>query len=262
MLDFLYRISDLSVFLIIAAFIIVFSLLLIILNKIFIFYKFNYKDNTPTASIASLIGIIYGVMVGFLCLYLLNNQDHASNAALNEGIAAANIYRESKWLKEPVQHQIQADLKTYLEKVITVEWPAMSEGKSPDRSDGDIINKMSNELMHYSIITQGDAIIVTDLLQEIKSLFKGRQERVQMSQTQLSPDLWLVILIGTILIIVINYAFRVNFYLHIFSITAFAIMATSVVFILVTLDRPFQGEFVVEPTAVRAVLDFMNQNSA
>lgn len=261
MLEFLYHISDTQVFLFMVVITVIFSLLLIVLNKIFIFYKLRYKDNTTTASISSLIGIIYGVLAGLVCLYLMTNNDHASDAALSEGTAAANIYHGSRWLKEPLQQQLQTELRNYITNVITVEWPEMTTGKTVDVENSYNITKMSDALIKYPIITQADVMIVNNLIQEIKNLYKARQQRIQLSETELSPDIWLVILISTILIIVINYAFRVNFYLHVFSITIFAIMAASILFLLVTLDRPFQGEFIVEPDALKSVLNLMNHDA-
>ncbi len=260
MLDFFYKISDTYVFLFMIVITTTFSLLLIFLNKYFIFYKLRYKDNTVTASVGSLIGIIYGVLIGFIWLYLINVNDHASAAALHEGTAAANVYRDSKWLNQPQQRLIQDKLSAYINNVTTIEWPAMSDGQRPHDGNGYIINDMSDILKTYKIITPADNIIVTDLLQELKTLLNARQDRILVSQQGLSSNIWVVILLGTILIIVINYAFRVNFYLHIFSITAFSIMAASVLFLLITLDRPFQGEFVVQPDALQAVQAMMKHD--
>lgn len=254
MLDIFYHMSDIAVFICMVVFSIVFTLFSILISRYVIFYKLRYKDNTTTASIAALLGIIYGVLVGFISLYLLTNQDHASSAALNEGIATANIYRDSQWLKEPTRSKLQAILKQYIETAITVEWRDMMDGKNPLDDNSYAIDQLSAVLQTYPLATQADVFVVSDMLQEIKALFKGRQERIQMSQTQLSPEIWAVILLSTVLIIVINYAFRVSFYVHTFTITVFAIMAASILFLLVTLDRPFRGEFNVKPTALQAVL--------
>lgn len=260
MLDFMFKLTDTHVFLLMVSITIAFSWVLIIFNKYYIFPKLKYKNNTITASVSSLIGIIYGVLAGFVCLYLINNNDHASRAVLNEGVSAANIYRDSKWLKEPYQHQLQTTLKTYINNVISTEWPQMKKGEHPDKTDGYLITQMSDQLIHYPILSQADNLIVTDLVQEISTLFTARQDRIEMSESHLSPEIWQVLIIGTILLIVINYAFRVNFYLHLFSVTTFSIMAASVLFLLVTLDRPFQGEFVVEPNSLDAVLDLMKRD--
>lgn len=260
MLDFLYQISDTYTFLILAAVTTLISIILIVINKYFIFYKHKYRDNTITASTASLIGIIYGVLVGFICLYLMSNNDHAVHAVLQEGSAAANIYRDTQWLKQPTQNNIQILLKQYITNVISSEWQAMQDGKSPHQGNSILINKMSQELFHYPLSVPSDNLIISDLIKETKALFNGRQERINHSLQQLSPEIWFVILIGTTLLIVINYAFRVNFYLHLFSITAFSIMAASMIFLLITLDRPFQGEFAVGSEPLQAVLTLMEND--
>jgi len=262
MFDFLYGLSDMSVFVLMAFATIAFSLLFVVLNKFFKFYKLKYIDNTTTASVASLIGIVYGVLAGFLCLYLLNNQDHASNAALDEGTAAANIYHESRWLNNPYQKQIQAYLKTYLSVAINKEWPEMAKGNLPHRDNAYLIAEMSDSLISYPITTLRDALVINNIKQDIRSLLKGREERIEMGGSQLTSGIWNVIILSTALIIIINYAFRVNFKLHIFGLTSFALMAASVLFLLVTLDRPFEGEFAVAPDALNTVLDSMTHDGA
>jgi hypothetical protein len=82
-----------------------------------------------------------------------------------------------------------------------------------------------------------------------------------MSYSILAPEIWEVIILGTILIIAINYAFRVSFYLHLFGTFTFAIMAASMLFLLVTLDTPFQGEFAVTPDSIKDVAIFINSKS-
>src|SRR5579872_4471129 len=254
MLNYLYQLSDLSIFMILSFLTISLSVASILLSKRLIFFRLRYRDNTTISSISSLIGIIYGVLVGFIALYLIDNNDRASNAVLQEANAVANIYRDSQWLKVPTQKQIREQLGSYLNKVIHIEWPLMREGKEADLGGDFIIQNISNALKNYPTRKGMDTLIVQDLLTELKTLYNARHERISMSISQLSPELWVVILIGTVLIIGINYAFRVNFYLHLFATSAFAIMAASMLFLLVTLDRPFQGEFSIEPDAFQAVL--------
>ncbi len=257
MLDSLYGLQDFTIFLILIGITTSVSVVSIILSKRFIFYRLKYRDNATIASISSLIGIIYGVLVGFLALYLLDNNDHASNAVLREANSAANIYRQSQWLRDPVKSEMKEQLESYIDKVIKIEWPLMRKGKDVDVAGDGIIQKISETLKTYSPQTSIDNFILQDLLTELKTLYSARHDRINMSTAELSPALWEVILIGTILIIGINYAFRVNFFLHLFGISAFAIMASAMLFLLVTLDRPFQGEFIIEPDALGTVLNFM-----
>ncbi len=254
----LYSLSDLSIFFILVAATITISILAVLFDKHFVFEKLRYKDNPTIGSISSLIGIIYGVLVGFVALYLINNQDHASVAVQREASASANIYEGSKWLPEPYQTLLQKDITRYIQTVINKEWPRMSnfETVSPD---GDyIIEKILADLKPYAPASTSEAVNLQNLLTSANSLYDARHARIGISSSQLSPELWEVIMIGTILIIAINYAFRVNFSLHLFATCSFAVMAASMLFLLVTLDRPFQGEFVVGPGAFQQVLNLEN----
>lgn len=257
MLEFLYHLSDLAIFFLLIIMTIAISLFSIILSKRLILTRLRYRDNATIASISSLIGIIYGVLVGFIALYLIDNNDHASDAVLREASAVANVYRESQWLKPPIPAEIHTQMEAYVATVINKEWPLMRDGSDAEEEGDFIIQRVSSLLRNYPIVTETDKIIVQDLLGELKALYNSRHERISLSRAQLSPELWEVVLVGTILIIGINYAFRVNFFLHLFGISAFAIMAASMLFLLVTLDRPFRGEFAIQPDAFWAVQRFM-----
>lgn len=261
--EFLYDLSDLAIFLFLVGVTITISALAVVINKRFIFRKLHYKDNPTIGSISALIGIIYGVLVGFIALYLINNQDHASDAVLREANAAANIYQASGWLTEPAQASVKNDMRDYLQIVIQKEWPLMRAFKPvSDKAGDNTIRKIFNDLEVFAPANSAQFAILQNLLTQINALHDARHERLTLSSAQLSPELWEVILVGTILIIAINYAFRVNFTLHLFAVSSFAIMAASMLFLLITLDRPFQGEFVITPDALQEVLDLATGKTA
>lgn len=256
MLSYFYRLPEFYVFLILALFTLSISAFFIIINKYFIYEKLDYQDNPTISSFCSLIGIIYGVLMGFLCLYLINNQDHAAQSVQNEANAAANIYIESRWLSAPTQAKVQDGVRHYLNEVINNEWPLMNRFEKVGFEGDHIILNIANDL-NYTRASSNDSALIRSLLTSIKELYNARHSRIDMSYITLPSELWEVILIGTILIIAINYAFRVNIYLHLFGTMTFAIMAASMLFLLVSLDTPFQGEFAVTPRALTQVLDLM-----
>lgn len=258
MLDFLYQTSNFTIFIILSSVAMAISIISVFFSKRYIFYRLKYRDNATIGSISSLIGVIYGVLGGLMALYLLNNNNQACDAVVREADNIANIYRSSQWLNGPQQGQIRLELENYINQVVQVEWPLMRQGKKIDLAGDFIIQRISKILKTYSIQNNSELLIMQNLLTEVNMLYHARHTRINLSFLQLTPQLWGVILIATILIIGINYAFRVNFYLHLFAISAFAIMAASMLFLLVTLDRPFQGEFIIEPDAFNVVLDLIH----
>jgi hypothetical protein len=99
--------------------------------------------------------------------------------------------------------------------------------------------------------------MLINLLDDIKALHYARDQRIQLSKNSLSTEIWDVVLIGTFLTIIINFFFKMSYRIHLVALLAEIIMAGSIIFLLITLDTPFQGEYVVQPEAFQTLLNRM-----
>ena len=167
------------------------------------------------------------------------------------------MFRDSKFLKDPARGKILLQLNNYIDQVINVEWPLMVKGQNVNDTDfrGSLyLENISSELFGYGAANSSQSLLVTDMLSQINQLHDARQQRIRMSLSFLNGEIWLVIIIGTILTIGIN---CLDIYLHIVALCIAALMASSVIFLLVTLDRPFQGEFAIKPDAFFSVKHYI-----
>lgn len=230
------------------------SLLGILIVRKFIPLDLRYKDNPVIGTMSSLIGVIYGVLASFMAVYLINNISYTADAVQREANAVADIYRDSKWLRNPTRDVFQKNITSYIRQVTDQEWPLMRAGKPIPQAGDHIIDRLSVGLNHYPIQTASDSLIVADELVTIRMLYGARHQRIHMSYSSLNPNIWAVILIGTILMIGINYLFEMNFLLHAFTVSAASIMASSMIFLLIVLDRPFQDEFLIDSLALQSTV--------
>lgn len=256
--SFLYHLPDTYIFLVLSVTIIAVSILAIYIVKKTIPADLRYKDNPVIGNMSAFVSIIYGVLAGLTALYLINNINYTADAVEHEANAVANIYRDSLWLKKDFRETIHASIRRYLERVINIEWPEMKKGEPLSDSDESVIDDISAQLSTYPVTTRSELIIIRELLQDVKTLYDSRQQRIHMTFAALNPQIWIVIAMGTILTLAINFLFGMNFYMHIFVIVAAGLMATSMLYLLITLDKPFQGEFVIEPDAFVAILKHMD----
>jgi hypothetical protein len=256
------QLSDLAIFILLAGIAIVISIIAIFLVKKTMPLDFRYKDNSVIANTSSLINVLYGVLAGLAALYLINNNGYTSDAVQREASAVANVYRASLYLGGVNKMEIRNDIIKYLQDVINVEWPLMEQGKRIDEAGDEIIDKIYAEIHQSPHVNTSDVMQQLDVLQEVKLLYDARQQRINMSYQQLNPEIWVVVVLGTILTLCINYLFGMNFYLHLFTVSAAALMASSMLFLLVSLDRPFQGEFNIEPDAFRSLLAVIESKPA
>jgi hypothetical protein len=260
MFNSLFVLDDIYLFLLISIFFIVISFIAIFIINKTIQFNIRRKDNPVVGNTVALITVIYGVLAGLSALYLINNNSYTADIVQREANSVADIWRQSNWIKEPARSQIHKQLKNYLNTVINVEWPLMSSNKIVASQSGNAdIDAITEDLVKYDTNKYSEILFVKDILGDTKNLYDLRQQRILMSETMLSPELWVVIILGTILTLCMNFLFGMNFYFHLLSVTATCLMLSSMLFMLIALDRPFQGEFIIEPTAFQGLLSQYNE---
>lgn len=257
MLQSLFQMPDLYLFCFLSILSIIISVAAIFLIKHYIPLSLRYTDNAVIGYTIGLVSVIYGVLAGLSAMYLINNNTYTSDAVQREANSVANLHRDSNWLGNPARSEIHNELKAYLNEVINTEWPLMGNGKSVNSKGDMIIKEIADQIYNHSLTAPSQNIILQDMLAEIKGLYDARHQRIQMSYSGLDPAIWVVILVGTILTLCINFLFGMNFYLHIITVTAAALMTSSMIVLLIALNKPFQGSNMIEPEPFRSVLTFI-----
>lgn len=244
----LFHLTDIKLFLIVGGIFIIISISGVFLVKHLLPVDFRYKENAVVGVTCALLSVIYAVLTGITALYLTNINSYTADAVQREANAVADLYRDSAWLPETTQKQIQSKLQNYLHQVIDVEWPQMKSGQKVSMQGDLILNAVAADLKNQLQPSPSELVMTREILNEIRTLYDARHQRINMSYSQLSPETWVVIFIGTVLMLFVNYLYGMNFYLHIYVVVVSALMLASMLFLLITLDRPFQGEFAIDST--------------
>lgn len=259
MFNFLMQLEDFYLFVLLSVTFVIVSILCTFMARRIIPSHVRAQDNAVIVGTNGLIGVIYGVLVGISALYLINNNSYTADAVQREANAVADVYRDSQWLPATVKNSIAKNLENYLHSVIDDEWPLMSKGLHVDNRNDFLINSMIAEVVNNLSTNNTELLLEKNILSNLQNLYNARQQRIHMSYELLDPDMWVVIIIGTILLLFINFIYEMNFFLHVVAVTSAALMASSMLFLLITLDGPFQGEFAIKPGAMQSVLLFMEQ---
>jgi hypothetical protein len=114
MFEFLFQLNDIPLYIFLSSVFVVISVIAITLVKVYVPLKWRYNDNTAICNTVSLISVIYAVLAGFTALYLINNNSATDDAVQRESNATADIYRDSKWLKDPSKTEIQGIIQKYI----------------------------------------------------------------------------------------------------------------------------------------------------
>src|SRR3990167_878075 len=101
MLNFLYQLSDINLFIILSSFLMIISIISLFLIKWFFPLHLRYQDNAVIGCTSALITLIYGVIAGFATAHLINSNNLAIDALQREANAIVDLYRDSRWLADP-----------------------------------------------------------------------------------------------------------------------------------------------------------------
>lgn len=263
MVDLIYNASGFVLFLFISFILIGFSIITTKLVHRHIPLKFRYAENQAIVCVSAIIGIIYAILIGFTVLYELSAFDKADRSEDEEAKTLFSIFRYSRMLPDPAGTLIRSKVAEYAKYVVENEWPAMASGKHINGAGTQIIESISKQIRTLRITgkeSESQKIILNNISIATNSLFDDHEERLARLNATLSPNIWFVLILGTVLTIGINFILGMEYRLHLACVSAISLMISAVVFLMVTLDRPYRGDFATQPDTFKSTLHYINSD--
>lgn len=258
MINFIYSLPAILLYGMISLILIIFSVVAVCLVNRFYSYDARYLENQALSGITATIGIFYALLMSISVLYVLTNYGNAERVVQKEANFVADLYRDSNLLSDPFRTTLQTDIKNYLQEVIYKEWPILRTGKIPDNHAHLILNKITNEVKFYKATNSFENLTLRAIADEVKNIYDSSQERFRLIDSALGGDVWLTIILGTLLTLGINCFYGMEFRLHLVAIVAISLVIASMIYLNISIDRPFIGEFSVQPEPYITILNDMN----
>jgi hypothetical protein len=202
------------------------------------------------------LGVILGLLIGFLAARVWTNLDRANQYIGQEAGALREVVLLTDSLPADVRTGVRQAIQSHLDFIESEEWPAMASGRATLQSIAVGLAEAMTALLSFSPVQANQKLAQQRALVAIEQALEARRNRVLLSQAEIAPIQWTVILVLAILILVtialvhIDRGLAMGVTLFIFS-TAIAICLV----LLAVYDRPFgAGGFTVRPTVLRAVV--------
>lgn len=254
MINFIYSTPTILLFLLLNFVMIFISVFIIyIIDKVLNIHC-NYMENTAIGSASASIATIFAVITGFASLYVLNNFHRAEEVVQLEANLVMSIYRSAQLISQPESNRIQDLAKNYLETVIEHDWDIMTSGVMEGFVSDIIIDKIEAEF----IGTHDFTFPKQQILRTAKTLRNTRSERIRLGNSALGTEIWIAILINSLVTIWINIPYRMDYRYHIFVLVSVVLVITSTLFIVIVLDYPFRGSFAVTKEPYEASLALLS----
>ncbi|HZQ06622.1 MAG TPA: hypothetical protein VFD70_08585, partial [Anaerolineae bacterium] len=180
------------------------------------------------------------------------NVEHEANTLVN-------IFRIAQEQPAPYNQQLQAAVVDYTQKVINDEWRQMELGQeSPTASNALEQLWAVHRAVHGSNLPQ---LVHEDyFFDAMEELGNERRIRLLASREELPLLMWMLLAGGAIVTLGFTLFFRVpNSTPHFLMVGMFAGLVGFVLFLIMELDSPFNGEIHVSPLAFQQSLDLFQR---
>jgi hypothetical protein len=206
------------------------------------------ESNDFTGAVVTVIGTTYAVILAFMLSGVWSNLQAAQANAEQEANSLVNIWRISANIDPATGTDVQALCLKYAQNVLSVEWPAMSNGKPLPPQGSEMINQLWR-LAGQSHDRGGGTYVATyQLVEELRMLTEYRRIRLMHSREELPGILRAVLIAGGIITVAASCFFGVqNFRFHVLQVIVLSFLISLVLVAIADIDRPYQGGVVVQP---------------
>lgn len=206
----------------------------------------------------AIVGLIYGVLQAFVVFVVWTGYEDAKSAVEIEANCAADLYHISYGLSPALQTDIRADLRAYVNDVVTYEWPAMSAGKSSPEADRST-DRLWFRFSTMNPKTPRDTALYQEAISRINEMGNSRRQRLLASHDGVPAVMWFILIFGGVATVAFTYFFGAENQKAQALMTALltAVIAL-VLFLIAALDYPFTGDVRIRPEAFLRIGDRFN----
>jgi Protein of unknown function (DUF4239) len=256
----IYDIPNWLFFIICISFFVALTFLLYRLSRAFIIPYFGIDDDREDSLIAIFLGatgVFYSITIGLIAASVWAKYDSCEDIVNEEATNIEALYADFRNYPDSTAKILTAELKDYTKYVIEVAFPMQKKGLLPKVGTIKAYH-IQNTLYKFSPKNNRESALHSEALGKYNSLLEVRRKRLSNVQSGLPNTLWYVIFFGGFLNLLICTFFSVhNKRLSMLLLSILAALFASSIFLIVTLDYPFRGDFSINSDAYKLVFESM-----
>jgi hypothetical protein len=229
--------------------------LLLVRRRVLPRLRVQGADSEFTGAMLQSVMVFYGLAVALIAVTVFETYSDVSKVVTGEATAINAIYRDVTSYPEPIRTELQTRVRDYTKEVIDEAWPLQRQGKIP-RGGIEHMTNFQEALTKFEPTTEGQKILHAETLRAYNQLIQSRRLRLDAVGTGLPVVMWAVIIIGAFISLSASFFFKVDdARLHIVEVLLLAVFVGLIIFMILTLDRPFRGDLGISADPYQLVYD-------
>lgn len=217
----------------------------------------NSEANTTVGTYLSLIGVPIGIILSFIVATAWGFYADAQVKQTEEARSLLLLYDIVDSMSVPGTREILDDIEEYTQGIIENEFPLMQRGESSQEGLEQLL-AIGKAIMALDPETNADSTLYGEAIDVYKRLVDDRVVRYGYVVYGLQPELWWVLVLGVVLIVFLSFfLYCESKTMHCIGVCVAAVGLSSLLFLAVSLNYPYRGDFGIDSTQYQLVLSKM-----
>jgi Protein of unknown function (DUF4239) len=200
------------------------------------------------------LGIIFGLLVGFIAFQIWGDFDRAKVAVTNEASALRSVVLLAANLSPEEEAQLRTLVSRHIETCLGEEWPAMAEQRATLTAPPALVEALQRVLA-FAPTNDGQRTAQNQITAALQNALDARRQRIVISQSTVNSVKWSGLLLQALVtLIAIAMVHSDNRLTCAIALTLFATAVALSVFLIAAHNRPFGGEISVGPELLKQVI--------
>jgi energy-coupling factor transporter transmembrane protein EcfT len=199
------------------------------------------------------MGLLFALLVGFMAAQIWSEAGRAQDAVDREASALRSVVLLAEGFPDATE-RFDALVERHIRTAVDEEWPAMAQ----QRATLTVVPAPLAEALQLAIGlspgTDGERTAQRELVDAVQDALDARRQRIIVSETTLNWVKWTgVILVALLTLIAIAFVHSDNRLTAKLALGVFAVAVATSLTLLAAQERPFSGQFAVEPDVLLQV---------
>ena len=199
--------------------------------------------------------VLYGLIAALTAVSVWNKHSAVEDTVSNEATAIASLWRDLGGYPQPERDAMREVLRGYTNQIIHEAWPEQKLGRIP--TSGVVwMDRLLEQLLVFEPTTESQKLLHGETLSSFNRMHEARRHRLDAVHSGLPGVMWVVLLPGAMGCLLFTLFFPLeDKRIQVTLVLGLAGFLAMVLFVVVSLDRPFRGSMAITADSYQLVYD-------
>jgi hypothetical protein len=199
--------------------------------------------------------VLYGLVAALIAVSVWQKYGQVSDVVSNEASAIAGLWRDLGGYPQREREALREVLRGYTNQIIEEAWPQQRQGRVP-RAGVEWMNRLQAQLFAFEPASEAQKALHAETVSAYNRMIQARNQRLDAVNSGLPGVLWFALLPGAMGCLLLSLLLPVEDSRYQAALTTgLAGFVAMVLFVIIALDRPFQGAMAIPPDSYQLIHD-------